>query len=205
MRRQPVREGVISIRVAIGERTVWLGCGQYTGPQGFLPFCFHGNRAAGAELQIPKTIKGWTALHTQLLFPSTAAEKGKQQVGAGKGWRHVWSCPQLSECPKAIAVSLTTPASPPQAPSRLRPSPNPFTKGSRTSPLLPWDIGAGASRSPVPIWARPGLGHGAAAQALISARRLESLTTSSLWLWTPPQIFRLGNLERVQPKRGVEK
>lgn len=137
MRRQPVREGVISISVAIGERTVWLGCGQYTGPQGFLPFWFHGNRAAGAELQIPKTIKGWTALHTQLLFPSTVAEKGKQQVGAGKGWRRVWSCPQLWECPKAIAVSLTTPASPLQAPSQLWP----FHKGESnltTAPLGHW-------------------------------------------------------------------
>lgn len=112
-------------------------------------------------------------------IPKHCCRKGEQQVGAGKGWRHVWSCPQLWECPKAIAVSLTTPARPPQAPSWLRPSPNPFTKGSRTSPPLPWDIGAGVSRSPIPIWAPPGLGDSAAAQALTSARRLESLTRAA--------------------------
>lgn len=66
-------------------------------PSGALPFRAHGNRTAQAELQILQTIKGWMALQTQLLFPSAAVEKGSS-FGAGKGWRHAWSCPQSHHC-----------------------------------------------------------------------------------------------------------
>lgn len=141
MRRHPIREGVTSMSVAVGEQTVWLGCRQCAGP-GLPPFLHLWKW--GSQGRITNT-------QNDQRMDGTANPAAIPEHCRGEGMEAGTELPQLWERPKAITVSLTTPASPPQAPAQLLSSPNPFAKQSRTSPPFPWGIEAEATQCPIPI------------------------------------------------------
>lgn len=142
-----------SISVAAGEQLAWLGCRQHASPRALNPLLLSGEWGSPGRTADALTVQGWTALHSQLLFPSAAAEKGssrwEQRRDGGTCGAGPSSGNTLKPWPQLTA---------PQALAWLLPSPNSLAKGSHTSPMFPWDTRAGASWSPVPVWTPLGSG-----------------------------------------------
>lgn len=92
MRRYPIREGVISNSVAVGEQSAWLGRRQHASPE-HPPFLLSREWGSpGRMADTPDDPRMDSTAHPAAV-PECCCRKGKQQVGAEKRLRHVQSCP----------------------------------------------------------------------------------------------------------------
>lgn len=114
MRRHPIREGVISISVAVGEPASWLGCRQHASPQVLSLSVLMGIGQPRQNCKYSKQSKdGWhckPSCYSRVLLWKRGAALEQVRDGGMRG-----------AAPKAITVSQTTSESPSQALAQFLP------------------------------------------------------------------------------------